>query len=150
MQGPVQAPTQMLAVRHTGAAQSHARGRGSMPRQHGMGFGTVMILLVLVVFFVNAAIVTLPSYAAFWQVRGIMNRLPEKTDVLAEGPRAIMNSIGTQLNINNIRDIGTRSFKLQRAPQGLNLLLDYEVRKPLVFNIDVVMKFDHEVMLPTP
>jgi hypothetical protein len=124
--------------------------RATRRRQRGVGFSGALIIVSLVVFFVNLAIVVLPSYAAFWQVREIMDRLPEKTDVIQAGPRAIMTSVSTQLGINNVRDIGGKDFKLQRTPDGFNLLLDYEVRKHWVYNIDLVMAFEHQVPLPKP
>lgn len=119
-------------------------------RQRGMGFGGVMLIIVLVIFFANLAITMFPAYASFWQVQGIMDRLQEKPEVIAQGPRAIMTNLSSQLGINSIRDIGTQDFKLERAPGGINLLLDYEVRKHLFFNVDVVMAFDHSVLLQKP
>lgn len=118
--------------------------------QRGMGFGGVMMIIVLVVFFANLAIAMAPAYVTFGQVRGIMDRLQERPEVIAQGPRGIMSSLGSQLGVNNIRDLGTQDFKLERDPDGLNLILDYEVRKHLFFNVDVVMAFDHAVLLKKP
>ncbi|WP_156427583.1 DUF4845 domain-containing protein [Thiohalocapsa sp. ML1] len=130
--------------------QPPSRRRPSARAQRGMGFGGVMIIIVLVVFFANLAIAMFPAYATFWQVRGIMDRLQEKPDVIAQGPRGIMSSLSSQLGINSIRDVGTQQFKLERDPDGINLIADYEVRKHLFFNVDVVMAFDHKVLLKKP
>jgi hypothetical protein len=133
------------------ALRRHPFPRGSGPgRQRGVGFGGLMIGLVLVVFFANLAIVLFPAYTTFWQVRSIMDGLAEREDVLAEGPRGIMNSVGTQLTVNGVSGIKTGDFNLERIQGGYELLLDYEVRKHLFFNIDVVMDFAHEVTLQTP
>jgi hypothetical protein len=133
------------------ASRRLSRQRTASARaQRGMGFGGVMMIIVLVVFFANLAIAMAPAYVTFSQVRGIMDRLQERPEVIAQGPRGIMSSLGSQLGVNNIRDLGTKDFKLERDPDGLNLILDYEVRKHLFFNVDVVMAFDHAVLLKKP
>ena len=79
--------------------------RPSPYRQRGMGLGAVLIVIVLVVFFVHVAIAMVPAYAGYWQVRSIMDRMPEKPEVIAKGPRSILQSLGMQLNINNVGNI---------------------------------------------
>jgi hypothetical protein len=123
---------------------------GARRRQRGAGFGGIMIVIVLVVFFANLAIVMAPSYATFWQVRSMMDGLVERDDILAKGARGISNSLSSQLNVNSIRDLRVGDFKLERIQGGHNLILDYEVRKHLFFNVDVVMDFAHQVELKTP
>lgn len=127
-----------------------ARAHPAPYRQRGMGLGAVLIVIVLVVFFVRVAIAMVPAYAGYWQVRSIMDRMPEKPEVIAKGPRSILQSLGMQLNINNVGNIRRKDFKLERVDDGLNLLLSYQVREHLIANVDVVMTFDHEVLLETP
>lgn len=115
-----------------------------------MGLSAALIVIVLVVFFVHAAIAMVPAYAGYWQVRSIMDRMPEKPEVIAQGPRSILQNLGTQLNINNVRSVSGKDFKLERAEDGLNLKLSYQVREHLIANVDVIMTFDHEVLLETP
>ena len=124
--------------------------RPSPYRQRGMGLGAVLIVIVLVVFFVHVAIAMVPAYAGYWQVRSIMDRMPEKPKVIAKGPRSILQNLGTQLSINNVRNVSRSDFKLERAEDGLNLKLSYQVREQLIANVDVIMTFDHQVLLETP
>lgn len=124
--------------------------RPSPYRQRGMGLGAVLIVIVLVVFFVHVAIAMVPAYAGYWQVRSIMDRMPEKPEVIAKGPRSILQNLGTQLSINNVRNVSRSDFKLERAEDGLNLKLSYQVREQLIANVDVIMTFDHQVLLETP
>ena len=124
--------------------------RPSPYRQRGMGLGAVLIVIVLVVFFVHVAIAMVPAYAGYWQVRSIMDRMPEKPEVIAKGPRSILQNLGTQLSINNVRNVSRSDFKLERAEDGLNLKLSYQVREQLIANVDVIMTFEHQVLLETP
>lgn len=109
-----------------------------------------MIGLVLVIFFANLAIVMIPAYTSFWQVRSIMDGLAERPDVVSEGARGILRSIGSQLQVNGIRDLEAADFSLEPVAGGNQLALAYEVRKHLFFNVDVVMAFQHEVLLNKP
>lgn len=109
-----------------------------------------MVGLVLVVFFGTVAITVLPAYTTFWKVRSIMDGLQERPEILAKGKRGISSSLITQMSVNGVRDITGSDFKLERMQGGHKLLLDYEARKHLFFNIDVVMAFQHEVELRSP
>jgi hypothetical protein len=128
--------------------RTHPAGRRRP--QRGLSFTGAMFGLVLVVFFGTLAVTMVPAYATFWQVRSIMDGLQERDDILAKGPRQIMVSLGTLLNVNGIRSLHTKDFALQREQGAYKLLANYEVRKHLFFNIDVVMAFEHEVLLRTP
>jgi hypothetical protein len=119
-------------------------------RQRGLSFGGIMIGLVLVVFFANLAITMIPAYATFWQVRSIMDRLAEQPQILSEGARGVLRSLGSQLQVNGIRDLKAADFALEPVAGGTELALAYEVRKHLFFNVDVVMAFRHEVVLDKP
>ncbi len=128
--------------------QGYARGPGH--RQRGLSFAGAMLGLVLVAFFGTLALSMVPAYTGFWQVRSIMDGLQARPDVIAKGPRGIMASLNTQLSVNGIRDPRNKDFALSREQGGYRLLLDYEVRKHLFFNVGVVMAFQHEVLLRTP
>jgi hypothetical protein len=127
-----------------------APARSPRGTQQGMGFGGALIILVLVIFFVNLGIVLLPSYVTFWEVRSFVNDLQETPDVIAKGTRGINSSLSSQFMVNSIRSPNTRDFKFERAPGGIKVILDYEVRKHVFANIDVVMAFHHEVVLLKP
>jgi len=106
-----------------------------------------MLIIVLIVFFATVAINTVPSYMTFWQVRSIMEGLHEKPDVVAGGRGKILTSIDSQLNINGIRLLHRNDFHIEKGSQGLEVSVDYEVRKHLFFNVDVVMSFAHTTVL---
>lgn len=107
-----------------------------------------MVMLVLIVFFVTLAIRMVPSYITFAQIKSVMNALPQKPAVVTGGPRAIMNTLGTQLGIEGIRSVSTSDFQLAKTGDGLALKLAYEVRQPIVGNVDVVMRFAHTTAFP--
>lgn len=127
------------------------RSHAPLPNwQRGASVGGVMIVLLLVVFFATLAIRLVPSYITFKQVKGVMDKLPEKSEVVQGGPRAIMTALSTQLGIEGIRHVSTQDFKLVKTGAGLELQVAYEAREHIVSNIDVVMSFAHTTLIPTP
>jgi hypothetical protein len=111
--------------------------------QRGAGMGMVMIGLVLIVFFATLAIRMVPAYATYWQVRSVMERLHEKPEAVAGGRGTILRALDSQLYIEGIRAVGRRDFSVAKGSRGLELTVDYEVRKHLFFNVDVIMHFTH-------
>jgi hypothetical protein len=109
--------------------------------------GGALVVIVLVVFFATIAINTVPSYVTFWQVRSVMESLHEKPDVVAGGARKILNAIDAQLNIEGIRSVKGRDFKIAKAGDGLQVTVDYDVRKHLFFNVDIIMSFAHSTVI---
>jgi hypothetical protein len=124
--------------------------RQSLAGQRGVSFGAVMIVLVLVIFFVNLLVTMGPSYLTFWQVRSAMDALREKPDVIAGGPHAILNSLRSQLSINNVRSVKSDAFDFEKTKDGWQLITSYDVQKHIAFNVDVVMHFTYDVELEKP
>lgn len=107
-----------------------------------------MLWLVLAVFFGNLLVNMLPAYFTFAQVRAVMEGLNDRPEVIAGGPRAVMNAISGQLTVEGIRAVTTRDFTLARGRRGdLELTVDYEVRRDLFGNVAVLMHFNHMVEL---
>jgi len=120
-----------------------AAGRRPPITQRGAGMGMVMIGLVLIVFFATVAIRMVPSYATYWQIRSVMERLHEKPEAVAGGRGTILRALDDQLYIEGIRAVGRRDFNVVKGSRGLEVSVDYEVRKHLFFNVDVIMHFTH-------
>ncbi|MCF7991968.1 MAG: DUF4845 domain-containing protein [Thiohalocapsa sp.] len=118
--------------------------------QRGIGFLTAMIIVALVAFFATLAFKMAPSYINFLQVRSVLEGMHHKPDIVERGPRAILNSVSHQLLLNDVRSITHKDFKLERLPEGLRLVVDYESRAHVLFNVDVVMHFNDSVILKNP
>lgn len=116
--------------------------------QRGAGFGVVMLVIALLVFFGNLAVNMVPAYLAFLQVRSSMASIHAKTDVLGGGPPKIMTALWSQLYMNNIRSLEPDSFSFERTRTTWVLTADYEVRKHIFMNVDVVMHFVHSETYP--
>jgi Domain of unknown function (DUF4845) len=119
---------------------------GLRAHQRGVGLSGLLLILVLVAF---AAVVLLrmaPAYVSFWTVRSAMNSVAESPEPIVGGKMGIMDLINRRLEINDVRGIDPKSFKIQKGGNGnYDVQLEYERREHLFANIDVGMTFDHHV-----
>jgi hypothetical protein len=130
-------------MNHRASASSVGRRTG----QRGVSLLGILVIICLAVFFGAIFFTMGPSYLSFLQVRSAMDGMREKPAVIERGPGAIRSAVADQLYINDIRSINSRQFKIEKKRDHYLLSIDYEVRKHLLLNVDVVMNFDHAVQL---
>lgn len=136
---------------HLPASKLRALGPGNRVRgQRGFGLAKVLLVLLLVVFFVNLGIKMLPSYLTFLQVRSLMERVVERPELVGGGSREVLGAVRRQLGIDSLRSVDTQDFRVFRDGEEILLGVDYQVQKHIGFNVDVLMHFDHSVVLPRP
>lgn len=109
----------------------------------------VLIVIVLIAFFATLLAKMGPAYLSYYQVRSVMERVVAKPDLQGAGARQVLSALSSQLNIDGIRTISTKDFKVQRENNEVLLVLDYQVQEHLGFNVDVLMHFHHQVPFPT-
>lgn len=147
---PCRAP-QVPRPYHPLASKAPAQKRANpLRRQRGFGLGQVLVVLLLVVFFVNLGIKMVPSYLSFMQVRSVMDRVVERPELVGSGRRAVLAAVIRQLGIDNLRSVEAQDFSVSREADDTLLSVDYQVQRHIGFNVDVLMHFEHAVVLPQP
>lgn len=107
---------------------------------------SILVILSLVIFFVTLLFKMGPAYKGFWTVKSVMDNVAEQSTPITGGAREIADQIGKRLDINNVRQVNTKDFKIQRTGENLyEVTLDYEQRQHLFFNIDSVLTFAYQV-----
>lgn len=118
-----------------------------MRKQKGLtliGFG---IVLVLVVFFAYVGMRLVPLYLEYHAVVGAMERLQEDPGAAKLPANRIRERIMRSLYVSYASDnIQRHHIKIKRQG-GIQVNVAYEVRKPMVGNVDVVVHFDKTVVL---
>lgn len=118
-----------------------------MRKQEGLtliGFGLV---LVLVVFFAYVGMRLVPLYIEYHAVVGAMDRLQEDPMAARLSPAAIRERIMRSLYVSYATDNIDRNHIQVKRQDGVQVRVAYEVRKPMVANIDVIVSFDRTVTL---
>lgn len=112
-------------------------------RQRGLSLiGWVVVLIVLVVFG-TATFRMAPAYMEYNTIRSAINSVlsDNKTALMSE--REVRDAVGKRFTINQVDVIGVRDLEIQKAGGMMSVGIDYEVRRPLFYNVFVVMEFDH-------
>jgi hypothetical protein len=85
-------------------------------------------------------------YSEYWSVRAAMKAITLEPGAAQLTPQAIWTLLEKRFNIAYVDSVKRENVYLL-TQNGRKLRITYEVRKPLIYNLDVVGKFDHTVDL---
>ena len=126
--------------------------RRSQSRQRGMGMLGFIFIVGLAAFFITILLKMGPAYLNYWTLRTIMTEVAKQPQMIEGGPRGILSAVGKRMDINNLRDRSVKDdFAIEKVDNNLyNLILSYEDRRHLFFNVDAVAMFDYQVEVRLP
>jgi hypothetical protein len=110
-----------------------------------------MLSFLILVFLVGGAVLfafrLVPHYYEYYLVKSAMDRLKEEppAEVVVQ---KLAESLDNQLYIDNVRGVKREDIQIRPVADGYEVKLDYEVREPLVGNLDAILTFDHQVVIP--
>ncbi|PJJ95974.1 DUF4845 domain-containing protein [Lysobacteraceae bacterium NML75-0749] len=112
-------------------------------KQAGITLTGFLTLLVVVGFFLFIGMKLFPMYQEYWSVtkalKGVANDSAVSTD-----PDSIRRSLDRRFEVGYVTNVKGRDIKIERSAQGALIVAEYEVRKPLLYNLDIVGKFRAE------
>lgn len=114
----------------------------TMNRQRGMTLTSFLVVLMVVGFTLYVAMKLFPMYQEYYAVRAAMKSLASEPGVASMQPATIQSMFFKRLYMSYSENVKPANVKFDRKDNGWVLRVDYEVRRPLVGNIDVVGKFD--------
>ena len=112
--------------------------------QRGITLLGFIIVLAVVGFFAYVGMKLFPMYQEYYAVRSAMKSLAKEPGVGSMEPARIQDLFFKRLYINYSENVKPSHLKIERTDSGFKATVDYEVRKPLLYNLDVVGKFHAE------
>ena len=115
-------------------------------QQRGMSlFGWVIVLGVFGIFVV-VGVKSMPVYLNHFKIVSIMKSVSGQSDAATDSPDAIRKTIDKRFDVDMVSHIEAKDVKVvaDSSGKGRKLVVDYEVRIPMVYNIDFVYKFKEE------
>ena len=112
--------------------------------QRGLSTWGWLFAVILGAFVVISILNIGPHYVDFRVVQGITDKLPEKTLHQEMSKNQIYEHFKKQFRIENFPLKPRDMMTIERSTDETVLNIDYEIREPLVFNIDVVLKFSEQ------
>ena len=110
-------------------------------KQSGMSMWGVMILMIIVITNAFMAIKIVPMYMENATVNRAMESLREPLRKERLPAKKIWQKIYRTLIVNNVRYIGRDDTKIKQTSSKSTITIEYEVRKNVLYNLDVVAKF---------
>ncbi len=117
--------------------------------QRGMTLLSFVIVLAVVGFFAYVGMKLFPMYSEYYSVKQALRGLQAEPGIANRDPGRIKDLFFRRLNISYSDNVKPENVKLQRLEKGVgwNMTVNYEVRKSLVGNLDVVGKFNADEAL---
>lgn len=116
-------------------------------RQQGMTLLGWIIVLGLIAFFVLLTLRLLPNYLENFKVAETLESLRNEPDITRKPPSEIRKLISRRFIINDVTNIEARDVKITNDKGRLTVRARYEIRVPILGNVDAVTKFDESVEL---
>ncbi|MBD3649184.1 MAG: DUF4845 domain-containing protein [Pseudomonadales bacterium] len=119
-------------------------------RRDQKGLGAIGWLFMILLFggFLTIGAKLFPHYLDYNTMAGVLDSISEIDGMAARRTPDIRDVIDKRFNLNNIRDFPIdENIEIKRTQKGVEIVMAYEVRVPLVYNVDLVASFDKQVAL---
>lgn len=115
-------------------------------RQRGLTLIGFVVVLALLGFFAYVGMKLFPVYTEYYSVVQAMNGVQSEPGVSEMSPARIEDLLFRRFYISYVESVKPENVRVQRK-EGLTLNVKYEVRRPLIYNLDFVASFDKTVDL---
>ncbi|MGH8039362.1 MAG: DUF4845 domain-containing protein [Stenotrophomonas sp.] len=114
----------------------------TMKTQRGMTLTSFLVVLCIVGFGLYIGMKLFPMYSEFYAVKTALKGIAKEPGVGNMEPGKVQEMFFRRLDISYSESVKPANVKFERVSGGWNMKVNYEVRRPLVGNLDVVGKFD--------
>lgn len=120
----------------------------SIRQQNGLGAIGWLSVLALIAICALLFLKIAPVYMNSMTVGSILSGMEEDPDMGSKSPGELSVTLRKRLNVNSITGIDRDEVHVERGIKSTTIEIDYEVRKNLVGNIDVVLSFNKRAEIP--
>ncbi|MCB1561271.1 MAG: DUF4845 domain-containing protein [Xanthomonadales bacterium] len=118
-----------------------------MKRYHsGMTLIGFIFVLIIAGFFAFLIMRLFPVYSEYYGVVSAMKGLQAEPGVASMSPAKIRDLLNRRFYISYVKSVKPENVKIVRK-DGYTVTVKYEVREPLIYNLDFVAKFEKTVSL---
>lgn len=110
-------------------------------RQRGISFIGFIVVLAVVGFLLFLGMRIGPTYMEYVTIRNAVKTVANQPP--SADPGAIREAIRRQMQIDYSANFRPEFVRVQRDSSGASIVLKYEIRKPLIYNLDFVARFEY-------
>jgi hypothetical protein len=130
--------------------QSNDSARRLSPRrQRGLTAISWIFIIAIAVFLGMIGLKLVPIYLQHYTIQTVLRQLPEEPFIGDKGPAEIRKSLIARFKINSIYDFDPNKIKIQKGLRSYLVDVSYEVREPVMGNVDMLVSFSDSVEIPT-
>ncbi|HEY5851256.1 MAG TPA: DUF4845 domain-containing protein [Lysobacter sp.] len=115
--------------------------------QSGMTLIGFVIVLAVAGVFIYMGMKLVPMYSEYYAVKEALRELSKESGIAQKDPGSIKDLFFRRLYISYAENVKPENVKIARKDAGYTMTVDYEVRRPLIANIDVVGHFTADQLL---
>lgn len=113
-------------------------------RMRGMGATGWVVALVIGAVLATAVVQIVPVYLEYNTVRGAITNVIDDRQSRMQSEREIRDAISRRFQVNNVDTISANDLEISKGGGEVTVTVEYEVRRSLIGNIDLVISFDRE------
>lgn len=115
--------------------------------QKGITLLGFLVILAIVGFFAFIIMRLFPVYSEYYGVLQAMKAVQVEPGIATKTPEQIKESLSRKFYISYVTSVKKNNIRLTRREGGYLLNVKYEVRGPLLYNLEYVATFDKTVDL---
>ncbi|GAA5523875.1 hypothetical protein Maes01_00424 [Microbulbifer aestuariivivens] len=117
----------------------------SLRRQRGMGYWGWLMVVAAFGFVFTCVAKMAPAYLDASYVDQALRALAENPRVRNMTRGEIEQEMSRFFTLNNVRGEPTKAVRVIPGTDGMLVSVAYELRQPLIYNVDVIMKFNKQL-----
>jgi hypothetical protein len=119
-----------------------------MNKQKGMTGISIMVLLVLIAFVAVTLLKIMPIYFDSFKVGDVISSLEQERGLGEKSPNELKTLIIKRLDVNMVSDVTKEHIFIEKIKNEVLIDVEYEVRKPMFGNLDVIISFKKSAEVP--
>ncbi|WP_445354702.1 DUF4845 domain-containing protein [Microbulbifer sp. EKSA008] len=122
----------------------------SLQQQRGMSYWGWLLIIAMLGFALTCVSKMAPAYLDARYVNEGLKTLGQNPNLEDMTTGQIKKELNRFFLVNNVRGEPTKSVQVVRGAKGSVVSINYELRQPLIYNVDVVMKFNKQLDTAKP
>jgi len=106
-----------------------------------------VILLMIISAMVMVVVRIAPAYIENYNVKRVLGDLLDNSEAARWSAEQARSAVSTQLKMSGVHDQSNMKIKVTKETRGTRIHVTYQVRKPVVGNLDALISFDDDVIL---
>jgi Tfp pilus assembly major pilin PilA len=115
-------------------------------RQRGMTFISWLLVLGIAGIFATIALTLIPIYIEHYSVKHVLAQFENDGDLAKKSTGQLRELMKKRLKINGVYDFDVQeNLKVERDKGRVTVRVLYEVRRPVMGNVDLIVHFDDAI-----